>query len=212
MRCRRPRTPPRGVALRASPLRQRCACEFPDGRATVEPAPRRSLQPFGAVCMATLRRRGGVTARCDARRARVASTPNGRVGGPRAAPSPRPRPFWTARPFWPSWRSRRPVSSRCVLSASSPLREAPPWRRRCLVVRRGPPARLAADVLGVERGRAHVVHAALVALRLAREAAAPAVEDEHVARVVPLLARQDRAEVASRSSRGRCSSSSRGAG
>ncbi len=54
---------------------------------------------------------------------------------------------------------------------------------------------LAPDVLGLERGGAHVAHAALGARGLAREAHAAAVEDEDVGRVIPLGAREDRAEI-----------------
>jgi hypothetical protein len=55
--------------------------------------------------------------------------------------------------------------------------------------------RLASDALGVERGRACVVHAASPAVRLACIAASAAVKNEDVARVIPLGPWEKGAEV-----------------
>lgn len=56
--------------------------------------------------------------------------------------------------------------------------------------------RLAANGNGIERGRAHVVDAAIATARAPRLATAPTVKDEDVTRVVPDIPREESVEVA----------------
>ena len=74
----------------------------------------------------------------------------------------------------------------------------PALRERGWRSRRGAaaPWRACAHVLGVERARARVVDAAPRARGLPREADAAAVEDQRVGQHVPVVAREERAEVA----------------